>query len=540
MLACRRLARFTDRTPTYVALALCAIGYLYASPHFPAINNPNENVRVQMTAALVDEGTYRIDAIRARWGWTNDAACVDRFADGRVAACELPLPAPGAERHYYSVKAPLGSFLGVPGYAMARAIRGDALTYEEATLACRVGGAVLPALLLLLLLRRHFEEDLEGGALSRDAAFFALALGSVVLGYALMFVSHSVAALAAFASFARLSRARRSGTIAPLDAAFAGFCASATTALEYPSVFVSALLCVQALISVRPLRRSAFFALGALLPVLLVMHFQASAFGSPFSPGHLFVENPAFRGIHHRGFFGADGFHLDAAARLLVDPRLGLFTTTPFFLLAPIGAYALLADRERRVEAVMASLVFLVSYLPVTMLSNWDGGWVIGPRYLVTCLPFVAWFAAHGARTLVERGPGLSAVPLGLLAASLLCAGLPSLYYPHLPPEIRAPLADLFLPLIRAGYAPRNVGLALGLPMARSMVPMSLLAAIVLAATLRSGGRVGALRTVLLATPIAFAATAPSFAVSDLPPQVAAAQAFVLSHWAPEPPRTGP
>jgi len=477
---------------------------------------------------------YRIDEVRARWGWTNDAACVDRAASGAVSPCETPAPAPGSERHFYSVKAPLGSVLGVPGYALARAVRGDALTMDEAVLACRVGGSVLPVLALLFVLRRFFERDLGDSPLALNTGFFALALGSVLLGYGILFLSHSTSALMAFAAFARLALARERGSVRPLDAAFAGFCASATTALEYPSLFVTVTLCVQALLSLRPWRRLPWFALGALLPVLLVMHFQASAFGSPLSPGHLFVENPAFRGIHNQGFFGADGFHLDAATRLLVDPRLGLLTTTPFFVLAPIGWLTLRGDDRRRLEAGLALAAILALYLPVTLLSNWDGGWVIGPRYLVTVLPFVAWFAAHGARALLERGSGFAAIPLALLGASLLTSALPSLYYPHMPPEIRAPLADLVFPLARAGYAPRNLALALGAPMASSMLPLFVFfGALWVVVARRSLGNRATLAALALATPLAFVAAAPSTAPLGPSVPVEQAQRFVMHHWYP-------
>ena len=88
------------RSRTWAAIAICAAVYLYAFPYQPEVNNPNENVRFFMTAAIVDEGTYAIDAIRARWGWVNDAAVY--------------------EGHVYSVKAPGTSLMGVPGYWLYR------------------------------------------------------------------------------------------------------------------------------------------------------------------------------------------------------------------------------------------------------------------------------------------------------------------------------------------------------------------------------------------------------------------------------------
>lgn len=536
MLAFGRLAPwFRARRSALFALALCALGYAYASPYFPALNNPNENVRVHMTAALVEHGTYRIDRIRARWGWTNDAACVDRDARGHLAPCNTPAPPAGMVRHFYSVKAPLGSVLAMPAYAALRYVRGDATTMADAVRACRIGGSILPVLALLWFVRRYFESDLGGEEVAVDTSFFALALGSVLFGYGLLFLSHSQSALVAFVAFARLSLAKKRGSIGWLDAALAGLFASSTTALEYPCLFITAALCVMALFCVRPLPRIVAFGLGALLPVILVMHFQKVAFGSPFRPGHLFVENPGFRVFHQQGFFGADGLHVDAATRLLVDPKLGLFTTTPFFVLAAIGAIMLLRDRARRLETVVAIACCVLLYGPVVLLSNWDGGWVIGPRYLVAIFPFVAWLAAHGVVTLRRAEASLVSIPLGLLLASLVVSGIESTYYPHLPPEIRAPLADLYFPLIRAGYAPANVGLSLGLPMARSMLPLAVLGVAIWIASARSLGLRAGAKALALALPIALVGIAPSLAVSDVPPPIEQAQRFIERTW--DPPR---
>src|SRR5687767_7718645 len=91
-------AAHSSRRHSLIAVALCACAYLYVFPYQWRLNNPNENVRFYMTAALVEEGRYEIDGMRKRWGWVNDAA----IHGG----------------HVYSVKAPGASLLAVPGYAL--------------------------------------------------------------------------------------------------------------------------------------------------------------------------------------------------------------------------------------------------------------------------------------------------------------------------------------------------------------------------------------------------------------------------------------
>src|SRR5690606_9841866 len=104
--------------------------------------------------------------------------------------------------------------------------------------------------------------------------------GSPFYAYSVMFVSHSLAAVAVFFAFALLrdaTQARRSQTVrtlTPLSSLFAGFATAAVTAFEYPGVLVSLVFSGWALVVVRPFRRLLAFALGALVPTLAVMHFQ--------------------------------------------------------------------------------------------------------------------------------------------------------------------------------------------------------------------------------------------------------------------------
>ena len=54
--------------------ALVVVAYVSVFPYSPAINSPNENVRVYMTRALVEHHELAINRIEAEWGWVNDKA----------------------------------------------------------------------------------------------------------------------------------------------------------------------------------------------------------------------------------------------------------------------------------------------------------------------------------------------------------------------------------------------------------------------------------------------------------------------------------
>lgn len=442
---------------------MCAAAYLYVFPYFPAINNPNENVRFYMTAAIVEQGTYEIDEMRSRWGWVNDAA----LHHGRV----------------FSVKAPGTSLLGVPGYALYyygnQAL--DAEPDREVGLwVCRVTASILPTLAFLFFFYGWLDRETRH-PVARDAVFLSVALGSMLFGYALLFVSHTLSACVAFGAFMILREARRLGTLDWKLAAWAGFLAASVTALEYPGFVVSATLAIYALLAIRPRGRLLHFALGALVPTLMVMHFQWSAFDNPFSPGHLYVESDAFREAHEQGLFGATGFHADAALTLLFDLGSGLFPLTPILVFAVIGFPRLLGDRAHRLDAAVALLCVGLTYLLICFMNNWRGGWTIGPRYLAVVVPFVAWGALSGLDLLSRTHPRLVAIlALGTAITALLTSGIPSVYYPHLPPEFTRPLPELFAPLVAHDYAPPNAGNLLGWWGTASMLPMLALAGVAL------------------------------------------------------------
>lgn len=457
-----------DKTRTWLTLAACAFAYLYVAPLFPAINNPNENVRFYMTAAIVDDGTYEISGPRRRWGWTNDAAEIA----GR----------------FYSVKAPGTSFLAVPTYAAYRQftrLSGTSWDKTTALYLCRLTTVTLPCFLFLVFFYR-FMQRATPYKWANDAVFFSVALGSLFYGYGLLLVSHSTSGAAGFLAFALMFQGRRRvwQGMSRKTAAAAGLATAGVTFFEYPGLIISLCLTSYALIAIRPFPRLIWFIAGALLPTLAMMHFQNAAFGSPWTPGHLHVENPAFRAVHEQGFFGATGFHTEAATGLLFDPAFGLFPLTPIFVFAPLGFLALLGQRHTRVDAAVVLAACVTTVFAIATMDHWRGGWTLGPRYLCGLVPFLAWPAVVGLATIAAKWSTIArTLSLTAVLSALVASGIPSAYYPHIPEPFEKPLGELFWPLIAHGFAPLNGGHMLGLVGSWSMAPWGLamlLAAVVL------------------------------------------------------------
>src|SRR5437016_5837805 len=114
-------------TALYAALALLVIPVY---PHFPS---PNEFSRWALAASIVDGHTLEVTRVAPLLGQNEDLAEVG----GRI----------------YSNKAPGAALLGLPAYALARAVVGppSPATMRVTLTAMRLLAATLPAVLLALL-----------------------------------------------------------------------------------------------------------------------------------------------------------------------------------------------------------------------------------------------------------------------------------------------------------------------------------------------------------------------------------------------------
>jgi hypothetical protein len=427
----RRLALF----------GICALAYVYAFPYHPRVNNPNENVRFFMTAALVDDHTFAIEHVREQWGWVNDAAIF--------------------EGHVYSVKAPATSYLGVPGYWLYRRytiLTGEPFQRTTALWVVRFTASVLPTLAFLWAFHRWLARR-GGPPVVRDAVVLSLGVGSLLYAYGMLFVSHTLSAVVAFGAFMILERARRMREISGGAAFAAGLLAASATAFEYPGFFASALLSVYALFALRKRSYLVNFGVGALIPTASVLVFHRICFGNALTPGHRYLEAEAFRELSHEGFYGSGSFQWDAAGGLLFDLGYGLFPLTPILLLAFIGYPALIANRRTRIDGVFALLIPLTTFLLICTMNNWRGGWTVGARYLAIALPFLGFAAVEGGRVIARFTPRLvGTFSVASLAVGLLASGGPSVYYPHVPEAITRPLPQMLRILVRHDFAPYNAG----------------------------------------------------------------------------------
>jgi hypothetical protein len=362
--------------------------------------------RYALTAAVWDDGTLRLDRYTHVLG-------VDR-----------------AERdgHTYSDKAPGQPMLGVPFYALYRAVGGEPATVprQRGNLGLwwvSVWSAAVPAAVLAWLMRRKAAEASPRHA---TAAAAALAFGTMLWPFATQLFSHVLSGLLGFAAWVVLDAdgRRRDGgaeevAASPGRLAAAGALAGAAVLTEYTLGLLAVILLVVAVLRHR--LRAGWLALGGIPPAILLGLYNNAVFGGPLRVSY---NAAAYFGEHHaQGLVGVQVPDPGLLATVLVGGR-GLLTQTPIVLAALAGCVLLwrAGGRSRRL-AVVPAVVFAAFVALQGGWSNATGGASPGARYVVPALPFLA----AGAAAAFARWPR---VTTAATAVGVVAMGFATLTHP--------------------------------------------------------------------------------------------------------------
>jgi hypothetical protein len=425
------------RTWVVVGL-LIALAWTLPTPYFNNLNNPNENVRVYMTRAMVEHRTFAIDAIIEEWGYVNDKATFD----GRM----------------YPGKAPGVSLLGVLPYAPYHAVNRwleRTPSKQEVVQVCRWGASIVPLLAFLVVFARFSRRWTDDVSL-RQLAVLALGLGSTVFVYGMIFASHALLAACLFGAWMCSVVHRESpDRIAP--AFGVGLLVGAAVAIEYPGFIGAAIVGLHAIArSPRRVKFMVWSALGAAIPIGMVMWVHAACFGGVFETAYSHLENPEFVEHVSGGFFGMERVQPDAVVGSFFAASNGLFWFMPWSVVGVASLPWMLSRKPLRDEALVTALILLSYALFISMVHNWRGGWTAGPRYIVGLTPFLVAAMVHavdaaGRETL---GTCLRVLCFGLVGLGIFACGLSAVMFPHYPPEVANPVFEIALSLAAAGFAP--------------------------------------------------------------------------------------
>ncbi len=414
-------------------------------PYFESTRNANERPRLLQAMALVDDGSWAIDGPAAR--------SLDPGPD--VSRSKV-------DRRLYPNKPPGTTLVAAAGYRVAKATADDSgLTLRRFTFWARVFGGLLPTVLLCGLLLRRYAAMF--GPMAAAGAVTLYALGTPAASYAHLLYGHQLAAALLAGGIALMidgsveqSRGRSAGGAALVG----GMLAGAAVGVEYGAVFAA--LPIAGLLLARVLRPGGARALllslaGALIPIIGLALYHSRVYGSALSTGYHHVTNADFAAKHGQGFLGLGLPHWEGFHTHFLSADGGLLWWAPTVVLALYGLVQLSMSRDEPATEARVHLGLVLLYGIIVSSLSFDGGWRVGPRYLVVVLPSLCMGWAH-VLSLVRT----SIIGMGLLMAvstyAVVVNGLAANLWPHFDlTNVHQPVAEVLLPLWEHDLEPHGV-----------------------------------------------------------------------------------
>jgi len=468
---------------TEIALFLfLVVAYVYT---FPRWADPNQNSRLDMVFAIVEDGTFQID----------------KYVQNTVDYAKVG-------DHYYSDKAPGTAFLGVPFYAGLKLILDqplmDGLVKKlanndafKATL--REGGsgilvdkvrfalaqvwltfliAIVPSAFIGVLLFRLLKEFTN-----RVGPRLAVALGyglfTPAFAYAGSFYGHQLSAALLISVFYLVFYKRKSFSTWRLLGI--GFLLGLSVITEYPSALIVGILYLYTLyVLYRQDRwtRIGWVTLSGGLVAIALMVYNAAVFGGPFTLGY--SDSTLWQAQHHTGFMSLTFPYWDAFQGITFSQFRGLFFYAPISLLA-IPGFVLWwrSDRVHRAEfwVALSSVATLLLFNSSSIM--WWGGYSIGPRYLLPMLPFMFLPIVFVFLKWADQGwfRFLSFILFGWSFVATWGLTLAEQAFP--PDYIFNPLLAYAWPNWAAGNIARNIGTVMDIPGVWSLVPLFIILSLI-------------------------------------------------------------
>lgn len=469
-----------ERLNALALFLLLLVSYAYT---FPRWADPNQNSRLDMVVAVVDDGTFQID----------------KYVNNTVDYAKVG-------GHYYSDKAPGAAFLGIPVYAALKVVLDlpvmDGLTDRlanssafQSTLRSEGSGvlkdkvrfalaqvaitfvvAVLPSAIIGALMY-FLLAKLTDHAWHRIGVVLVYGLLTPAFAYATAFYGHQLSAALLLGAFYLVFMTEAPSTRSLL---FAGLLLGYSVVAEYPSLLMVGILYLYTLYRLHRLgqwKRIGWVTLTGGIVAAGWMVYNKTVFGGWLSLGYsnseLWVEQ------HHTGFMSLTMPSLAAGWGITFSAFRGLFVLSPILLMAFPGFWLWWKSGQRRAEFFVAAASTLSISLFNSSSIMWWGGFSIGPRYLLPMMPFMALPIIFVFQEWLDQVWARAAVATLSLWSLIALWGLTLAEQAFPSDAIRNPLIEYALPNWMAGNIARNLGTILGFRGVLSLMPLLIVLALI-------------------------------------------------------------
>ncbi len=405
--------------------------------HFIGRESWNVSSRLNLTYALAEYGTFRIDHYHQN---TGDKV----FYRG----------------HYYTDKAPGISLLALPGYLFLKAVGVTSEQYMRYWLTLLAVG--LPSALGAVALFGLTGIFPDLSPRPRLAATLAYSLGTLAFPFSTVFYGHQTAAAAGLGAFYLLVRQNRSRRPGEWPGLFlSGLLAGYAFLCDFPAGIILVLLFIYAAVSLRRKATLLSWLAGAALPVGFLLYYNQVCFGSPFISSYSLHQTYS----HSAGFLGITLPRLDVLWGITLSPYRGLFYGSPVLLFAIPGFYLFFRYRPARTECLVCLLAVLGFLFFNAGYEYWDGVGSTGARFMVPALPFLALALVSPARRWPRQFAALAF--LSFLLMLVVAATDPRAEW-----QVSSPLLYYNCFLFLRGDLSDNLGHLFGLPGTASLLPL--------------------------------------------------------------------
>jgi len=441
---------------------------------FPRWADWSQNSRLNLTLAIVDLGSLSIDPYVSN---TGDYA----LFEGR----------------YYTDKAPGPSFLAVPVYAAVRPILKsdpfqnilirmsssaafadtlneegtglleDKLYFATVLLIVTFVCISIPAAFLGILIYR-FTRYLGASPVWAVTTVLIYGLATNAFPYSGAFFSHQLSAFLLFGAF-YIGFLVQHDVIHPGFLTAAGFMLGYSLISEYPTFLIAVGIFAYIVFSRKGKRWIGALLAGGFVPGLLLMVYNWAIFRTPLPVGYRYSE--LYVEQHSVGLISISYPRLEALWGITFSSYRGLFFVSPVLLLAIFGLILWWRWGKFRKEAIVCSWSVVIFFLFNASSVMWQGGFSIGPRYLIPMLPFLiiglCIFLIHfGDRSWAIIATGVTSL------VSMLIIWAQTIGGQNYPDWRENPLINYSIPYLLDGNIARNWGMAAGLSGWLSLIPL--------------------------------------------------------------------
>jgi hypothetical protein len=450
--------RNSELRHAFLIAAVLFVSYSY----FPDFTGGwNQNTRFDLTRALVERHTLYIEGY-------------DQNTNDKVYR-------PG---HIYSDKAPGLALIAVPvwqvGRVALRATGKDPSSPRSIEAEKYLVTIVCIALPVSLGVACLFLIAVKLGASIGGAGFavVCLGLGTPFWPYATLFWGHGLSAACLVFALAAVIALRESHSARRdlLLGICVGLAAGWATVTEFPAAPPAAFLALLAPAYVWPggsrrwLRVAMGIALGALPCLLILLTYNALAFGSPLKIAYGLSAQQNFP-LMKQGLMGVTYPKAHVLGEILLGSHRGLLLLAPVVAAGVFGIVPLWKQSNTRGIALLVIAIAVYYILLNASYADWDGGWSYGPRHLSPALPFLCLPLA----LLWTHAPVAFRPLLAFLALYGFVITVIAVSTNVMPPEsLRSPVQQLLWPAFRAADLRENLGSLAGLQGFASLIPLFL------------------------------------------------------------------